>query len=251
MHEHEQPVNDEQMMAVLLGEPSPPGPDGAEQHAAAERDMAVVREQLRWIGDGLARKAAAVAPDPQVSREGSHADSREPRTAVRRSSRPHKGLLALAASAAVVLGGTAAYLIAHNGAADDGGGDAKLTPEGVVACSTAVAEGTVVRVEQLTGDEKFRVVLDVDRHYKPESGKPRLSFTTEGAETRTYYRTGVRMLVVVSRFAAEGPETFREGDPADAGPGGTGKDPGDALAWGREWVKRALPGAEGLGCPVE
>lgn len=251
VHEHEQPVDDEQyvepfdeqhdeqhdeqLMAVLLGESSPPGA-AADRHAAAERDMTVVQEQLRRIGDGLARAAAAAAP----------AALPEPPAPVRRTRRTRKLVLALAASVAVAVVGTAgAYLVAHNGTVDDGAADGKLTSEGVIACSSAVAEGTVARVEPLGGDERFRVVLDVDRYYKPESGKAQLSFTTEGEETRTYYRTGVRMLVVVSRFAAEGPETFREGDPASAG------EAADALAWGRQWVEEALPGAKGMDCPVE
>ncbi|MCX4974458.1 hypothetical protein [Streptomyces sp. NBC_00620] len=244
MHEHEQPVDDEQLMAVLLGRPSPQDPGtAADRHAAAERDMAAVQGQLRRIGDGLARAAATAPVAPP-----------EPRAPVRRSRRTRKVVLALAASVAVALVGTAAaYLVAHNGTVDGGADEARLTAEGSIACSTAVAEGTVARVDALGGDERFRVVLDVDRYYKPESGKPQLSFTTEGAETKTYYRIGVRMLVVVSGIAAEGLETFREGDPAlpDGGPDAPSGPVRDALEWGRQWVGKALPGARGVDCPLE
>lgn len=234
---------DEQLMAVLLGRPAPSGGTAAvDEYAAAERDMAVVQRQLHRIGDGLARHAA---DGPATS-----GDRGEP---VRKPRRPRSRtlLFALAASVAVaVLGTGTAYFVAHNGAVDGGGASAKLTPEGIVACSEAVAEGTVLRVEPLGGDGRFRVVMDVDRYYKPRGGKPELSFTTEGAETTSYYRTGAKMLVVVSRFPAEGPETFREGDPAPAAAGGAGHAR-DALDWGRQWVERALPGAKDLPCPAE
>lgn len=237
---------DEQLMAVLLGRPSPSGGTAAaDEYGAAERDMAVVQRQLHRIGDGLARHAAD-GPAASGDRDG-------PAVApVRKPRRPRSRtlLFALAASVAVaVLGTGTAYFVAHNGATDGGGASVKLTPEGIVACSRAVAEGTVLRVEPLGGDGQFRVVLDVDRYYKPRSGKPELAFTTEGAETTSYYRTGAKMLVVVSRFPAEGPETFREGDPVPA-TGGAGHAR-DALDWGRQWVEKALPGAKDLPCPAE
>lgn len=227
---------DEQLMAVLLGEPSPTGGGSAsERHAAAERDMAVVREQLLRIGDGLARKAAATAP--QAPAQGP------------RPRRMRRGVLVLAASVVVALvGAGAAYFAAHNGDVDGSGAEARLTDEGLIACSTTVAEGTVARVEQVGGAAKFRIVLDVDRYYKPESGKRELAFTDEGPDVKAYYGTGTRMLVVVSRFPAEGPQTFRQGDPTYSD--GRFEQARDALEWGRQWVAKALPGAQGRECPV-
>ncbi|PAZ12406.1 hypothetical protein CLM62_29900 [Streptomyces sp. SA15] len=229
MEKDEQP--DEQLMAVLLDEPSP-SEDGlaADRYAAAERDMGRVREQLQWIGGGLAR----------------HAASGPPRRA--RASWRRRGLFALAASVAVALIGTGVmYSVAHSGDAEDSAAEARLTDEGIIACSSVVAEGTVARVEPLDEGEEFRVVLDVDRYYKPESGKPQLTFTSEGA--KGYYRAGARMLVVVSRLPAEGPETYRADDPvpSEDAPG----QARDALEWGRQWIEKALPGAVGLECPGE
>ncbi len=226
---------DDELMAVLLGEPSPaPAGDPADRYAAAERDMAAVREQLRWMGDGLARKAPGRAEPTPV-----------------RGRRPgRRGLFVLAACAAAALLGTGtAYLVAHDGAVD-GGSDALLTYEGLIACSAGVVEGTVERVEPAGGDHRYRIVLDVDRWYKPASGERRLAFTDEGANVPSYYRTGVRMLVLVSSLPGEGPETYRAGDP----PYGEGEGEGrtgaarDALEEGRLRVERALPAAGGLRC---
>ncbi|MFJ2646555.1 hypothetical protein ACIO1C_07500 [Streptomyces sp. NPDC087420] len=229
---------DEHLMAVLLGESAPPGSadgdgDGdGEGRAAAERDMALVREQLHRIGDGLAG-AAPAAPDP----------------AGRGRRLRRRALFALAASVAAVLLGTgAAYLASGAGGAGDSGSEARLTDEALLACSTAVAEGTVARVESLGGEERFRIVLDVERSYRPAAGKPRLVFTAEGAEVREYYRTGARMLVVVSGIPGEGPQTYRAGDPAyDDGESAPARD---ALDWGRQWVQRTLPAAQGQECPA-
>ncbi|SNX58488.1 hypothetical protein SAMN06272735_2984 [Streptomyces sp. TLI_55] len=230
------PMNDDELMAVLLGEP--PATDG-DGYAAAERDMAVAREQLRRIGDGLARQAPSSSPV-----------AREP---VPRGRRLRRGMLALAVSVAVALTGTAvAYLVAHNGISEADDVRSKLTAEGVLACAGTIAEGTVDKVDELGGG-RFRVVLDVEHRYKPEGGGARLSFVTEGAETKTYYRTGARILVLVPENAAEGPETFREGDPPlpDGGPGAPSGPVRDALDWGRQWVEQALPGSRGVDCPHE
>ncbi|MEV6592425.1 hypothetical protein [Streptomyces acidicola] len=221
---------DDELMAVLLGEPSPASAgDRADRYAAAERDMAAVREELRWIGNGLAQKAAG-----------------RPESAPMRGRRAgRRGLFALAASVAVALLGTStAYLVAQNGAVE-GGSAALLTYEGLIACSSTVAEGTVERVEPVGGNDRYRIVLDVDRYYKPARGARQLAFTDEGANVPAYYRTGAHMLVLVSSLLGEGPESYRAGDPS-YGEGRTAA--GDALEEGRLSVERALPGARGLTC---
>lgn len=222
---------DECLMAVLLGEPPSPEAGNAAEHAAAERDMAEVRGQLHLIGDGLARAAA----DPS-------------RTPGRR--RQRRGLLALAATVvAATLGAGAAYLAAHAGSPAGGGEGAKLTAEGLVACSTVIAEGFVTTIEPLDGKDKFKIVLDVEHSYKPEAGQTSLAFTAEGVSTTSYYKTGARVLVVVSRFPGEGPLTFRAGDPAPEHEEGEPGQARDALDWGRAWIQNALPGARGKACP--
>ncbi|MDK1345296.1 hypothetical protein QNO09_18720 [Streptomyces sp. 378] len=243
---------DEQLMAVLLGQPSPSGDAAAASaYAEAERDMDVVRHQLQRVGNGLARHASG-GQDASGNRDSSpdgRAGSAEASARGVRTSRTRGLLFALAASVAVAALGTGtAYWAAHNGGTEEHSADTKLTPEGIVACSTAVAEGTVARVDPLARDQGVRVVLDADRYYKPRSGKPELVFTSEGDDTGSYYRPGVRMLVIVSRFSAEGPQTFRQGDPVPDGHQGSGIR--DALDWGRQWVDRALPGAAGMPCPA-
>ncbi|MFI5756777.1 hypothetical protein [Streptomyces sp. NPDC051569] len=220
---------DEYLMAVLLSEPAPAAAGDAAKHAAAERDMAEVRDQLHRIGDGLARVAAGPPEKP-----------------VRR--RRRRGLLVLAASVALaVLGTGGSYLAARVGSPDDGGAEARLTEQALLACSTAIAEGVVAKVEPLGGEDRFRIVLDVEHTYKPGTGEARLAFTAEGAETRTYYRIGARMLVVVSRFPEEGPQTYRAGDPAPQE--GESDRARDALDWGREWIRGTLPVVRGEKCP--
>ncbi|MGW7205916.1 hypothetical protein [Streptomyces sp. NPDC054837] len=238
---------DVELMAVLLGEPTRgQGPDAAAGHAAAERDMAAVREHLHWIGDGLARKAPGqptpepeteTAPDPEPASQSGRVRGRRGR---------RLGLFALAASVVVALLGTGtAYLLAHNGLAGDAS-EVVLTDEGLIACSSAVVEGTVERVEPADGNDRYRIVLDVDRHYKPTSGQRRLTFTDEGPNVPAYYRTGVRLLVLVSSLPGEGPDTYRAGDPPY--PEGRTGPARDALEAGRLRVERALPAAQDISC---
>ncbi|MDN3022862.1 hypothetical protein [Streptomyces sp. S.PB5] len=224
---------DDELMAVLLGEP-PDTRDGASaaRHAAAERDMDAVREQLRWIGDGLAREAAG-------------REAAGPAGPVRRRRVRGWGLFALAASVVLALLGTGTmYVVAHGGVGE-GGADALLTEEGLVACARAVVEGTVERVESAGGD-RYRIVLEVERYYKPSSGDRRLSFSDQGEYVPAYYRTGARMLVLVSSLSGEGPVTYRAGDEpyAEGGKGAAGDD----LEAGRLMVEEALPGARDVDC---
>ncbi|WP_460065706.1 hypothetical protein [Streptomyces sp. YKOK-I1] len=231
-------AKDDELMAVLLGEPSSAREgDSADRYVAAERDMAVVQEQLRRIGDGLARKAAEWSEPECVPM---------PVVTVPRRRRRQWGAFGLAASVAAVLLGTGtAYLVAHNGAVD-GGSDALLTYEGLIACSSSVVEGTVERVELVGGGDRYRVILDVERYYKPTSGERRLTFTDQGAKVPAYYKTGVRMLVLVSSLPGEGPDSYRAGDPAY--PEGRTGPASDALEAARLRVERALPEARHLEC---
>ncbi|MEU2545554.1 hypothetical protein ABZ618_08955 [Streptomyces roseolus] len=197
--------------------------------ARALADVALLKEQLGVLA------AALTAPPP------------EPAVPPRRRGRI--AVWALAACLALgALGTGGAWLAARPGASGVGGsltgdGNAKRTPGGIVACATAVAEGTVVRAEPLPEDGEFRVVLRVERAYRPEgAGAGELAFEGWAAD-RSYYRPGVRMVVVVSRLPGEGVLTFREDmEP----PGGLGLPLGpvrDELEYGRKWVAAAL--AEG------
>ncbi|WP_329623440.1 hypothetical protein OG357_25945 [Streptomyces sp. NBC_01255] len=229
---------------VRLAVSDEPMPEGAEQDPevrAALADVETLREQLAFIATAV----AGTAPAPEASAHPLVGSRPRRRRALRRA------LVAVAAVA--VLGTGAAYLVAHNGELGEEEGTAKPTAESLVACATDIAEGKVTRVERLGGDQGVRVTLSVERTYKPAgtaatppAGTPLVFTAAESADP--YFREGARMLVVVSRFAGEGPVTFREGDPP---PGDSGEDVGkvdDGLEYGRKWVEKALPGSVGIDC---
>ncbi|MEV6251418.1 hypothetical protein AB0M38_35455 [Streptomyces sp. NPDC051742] len=253
MERDERDESDAVRLAVS-GEPLPEGAEGDPDVRAALADVEILREQLAFIATAVAGPAPAPEGPPRPRR----------RRALRRA-------LAVVAAVAVlgVLGTAGAYLVAHNGRLDEGMESAKLTPEGLVACATDIAEGTVTRVERLGGDEGLRVTLSVERRYKEgaegeaekeartagtAAGESRLVFTAGDVPVEepgggSYFRVGTRMLVVVSRFPGEGPLTYRQGDPP---PRDSGEDVGavrDGLEYGRAWVEKALPGSAGADCP--
>ncbi|MFF8408546.1 hypothetical protein [Streptomyces omiyaensis] len=218
---------------ALFPEDGPPGAGDDPEVARALADVALIREQLGALAAALTEEPVRPAPPVRPRRRGRIV------------------AWALAACAALgVLGTGGAWLAARPGAlggAVDAGAGAKLTPAGLVACATDVAEGEVVRAEPLA-DGEFRVVLRVERRYKPagpDSGE--LAFRGFAAEASSY-RPGTRMLVVVPRSAGEGVLTFRQDmEP----PGELGEDVGpvrDELEYGRKWLAKALPDAGG-GCP--
>ncbi|WP_432120755.1 hypothetical protein [Streptomyces sp. S1] len=250
------------LMLALSDEPLPEGAANDPEVARALADVAVLREQLALVGRVLAdrdpqppRPAPAdqdprsvpVGQDPQPA-----PPAQDPSPAPARIRPRRRRFLAwtLAASVAVAaLGVGGAYLAAHGG--DTDGDEAKLTPAGVVACSTDVAEGTVTRVEPLPGTGEFRVVLRVDRTYKPVDGPRRLTFDSAGSGTEAgepYFRPGARVLVLVPASPGQSALTFREGAPP---PGEEGEDVGpvrDELEYGRKWLESALPEAADLEC---
>ncbi|MFD8015086.1 hypothetical protein [Streptomyces sp. NPDC058955] len=220
-------------LALVLGEePLPPGAEDDPEVARALADVALIRAQLGVLATALTAEPVPTAPVVRPRRRGRIV------------------AWALAACGALgVLGTGGAWLAAQpQGGIDSGGSSAKLSAGGIVACATDVAEGTVARVEPLPGEGELRVVLRVERRYKPEgAGSGELAFRGWAADP-SYYRPGVRMLVIVSRFPDEGVLTYREDmEP----PGELGEDVGpvrDELEYGRAWVAEGL--REGVGdCP--
>lgn len=233
---------------ALSGERLPEGADGDPDVRAALADVEILREQLAFIATAVAGPAPAPEGSPPAV----------PRPRRRRALRRAFAVVAAVAVLAV-LGTGGAYLVAHKGQSDGALQSAKLTAEGLVACATDIAEGTVTRVERLGGDRGLRVTLSVERRYKGEAeaagtaaGEPRLVFTAGDVPAEEpggpYFRVGTRVLVIVSRFPGEGPITHREGDPP---PRDSGEDVGavrDDLEYGRAWVEKALPGSAGADC---
>ncbi|WP_411079082.1 hypothetical protein [Streptomyces sp. cmx-18-6] len=219
------------LMAVLLGEPAPPG-DGpaARRHEAARQDMDVLGAQVRLIGDRLAASGEEAGDRPGAGEGAAYGTS----PLVPRPGRPRprrKKHLALAACVLLVAGLAGAGILRAVAIPAGGDGAAKLTEEGIVACARLVVDGTVVRTESAASG--VRVVLDVERSLRPERGPDRADFLVPGEEAGSY-RPGTRMTVVVSRFPDE---------PVMAYTGARER----ADAWER--LSAALPDSGGLECP--
>ncbi|MFF0444820.1 hypothetical protein ACFYT4_00085 [Streptomyces sp. NPDC004609] len=242
-----EPGADDALMAVLLGESPAEGDSGA---AAAARDMRILGEQLRLIGDALAREEPPRRPGPSPEPD-LRPDPRSPsRPDPRPRSQPGPGLrpvpqrgprpkrrrrlaAALAASAAVLatlagIGIGVQYQAARGGAAD--AESAKLTAEGYTACARLIAEGTVVRTESVPG--RTRVVLKVESYLKPAAGPKEQEFLVPREETANVL-VGTRLLVIVSRLPEEGVSYYT----------------GAEIPSGRSWVTEGLAGDADLPCP--
>lgn len=199
----------DELMAVLMGEPSPANGPAAARYATAARDMAVLGENLHMIGDRLATETGS-----------------DPATTPVRWTRGRKAVAAGGVALAACLAGVALLWQIAQPSAD---GEAKPTEEGIVACSLVVADGTVIRTEP--AGENVRVVLEVDRYLKPDDGPRETGFTVPKNEIGLFGR-GTAVVVSVSAFPDEPPLYF------------LGKERGEA--W--KWLTDALEGSEDITC---
>ncbi|OKH91064.1 hypothetical protein [Streptomyces uncialis] len=115
--------------------------------------------------------------------------------------------------------------------ADRKGDNASLGPEGYVACSRLIFEGTVTRVEPVPGAPRDRITLDVERHYKPDKGPGRITVTMDH-DVDPRLTPGQRTLISVPK-GEDHPDNWA-----------TGED----MAELRELVVGALPGAKAIEC---
>ncbi|MEU7582463.1 hypothetical protein AB0B50_33320 [Streptomyces sp. NPDC041068] len=229
------------LMSAITDEPLPEealrDPDFAAAHAAAVADVTLLRERLGAAGDAL---AAGPAPREEA------VPIRAPRSAAR-----HRFTVALgtaaATLAAVVVGGLAYLAVdAGQGAMDDedaskgaasearggdGSADADLTPEGFVACSRLIVEGTVTAVDAVPGAGRDRITLDVSRYIKPLTGDDTVVFPMDH-DVDPRLRTGDRVLITIPRGEAE-PDNWA-----------TGKDRTHL----RTMIDKALPGSKKIRC---
>ncbi|MEU5100187.1 hypothetical protein [Streptomyces sp. NPDC020996] len=198
------------LMAAITGEDLPYAAraDAAflADHRRAEADVTLLRQQLRLIGETLAEPPApAKIPAPAP------APVRPPRT--RRRVRAFAfGALAAAAVATVLTG--MGWLVAQGGSgasSDARGGNAKAAPDagspladpGYLACARVVAEGEVTGVEQLSaGAGQERIVLHVNRSYKPEKTKREITFLLDEGMVLKGLHKGDRVLVALPRHSA-------------------------------------------------
>ncbi|MER7344027.1 hypothetical protein ABT390_01305 [Streptomyces aurantiacus] len=260
---HEEPYDAVDALSLAVTDtPVPEEARGDErfmaEHAAAVADVALLREQLRIVGDALAGRTegagAGAGPQAQASVAAglpAAAPFRPPGAARRRA------VLALAAALGVGLLGGVVWLGVGSGTGDGAGDDAGAakgapsmedresgpaeqkpggaedgrSPEGSVACMRLVVEGTVRNVELLPDGTRDRITLDVSRRYKPAKGPDRITFVMN-VDVDPRLRTGDRVLL-----------GFDQGE-ATPGLWSTGR----RLAKDREWIEKALPGSRGLKC---
>ncbi|MFI9779037.1 hypothetical protein ACIHCV_30730 [Streptomyces sp. NPDC051956] len=230
--EHE----DRALMQALTGEPLPQedaaDPETAAAHGAAVADVALLAEQVRGIGDALAarekpRPAPVVAPRPR-----------------RRPLAVAFGALAAVCAASLLgglvwLGVNAPGDVAddksaadHRGAADSGKQGADVTPEGFVACSRLIVEGTVVRVEPVPGAARDTITLTATRYYKPAKGPERVTFRMDH-DVDPRLKPGDRTLISIPK-GEEYPDNWA-----------TKAEDRASL---RDMVVNALPGSRALKC---
>ncbi|WP_306323093.1 MULTISPECIES: hypothetical protein [unclassified Streptomyces] len=217
---------DRLLMLAVTGEPLPDDDARAAELAA---DVALLRDQVRGLGDALASR-----PD------------REPVPVRRR--RPLRlafgGLVAACVASLfaglVWLGVTAPGDSGDLGASDksaakDSGGQTGYSPEMHIACSRVLVEGRVISVTA-RDDGDVRVVLKVKRYYRPERSArehPTFAVTLDGL-ARQDLKPGTYTLIRTPVH----PEDRQDWE--------TGWGVGDA----RKDILRALPGARDLKCTL-
>ncbi len=235
------------LMLAVTDEPVPEAARADEEflaeHAAAVADVAALREQLRALGDTLARGPEEAPPRPRPVRG--------PRPG---GSGRRRGMLALAATAAAVLLGGVVWLGAQadlgsggadNAKASDAGAgpgrpesgddsaqrdaDGKPSRAGYVACARLIVEGTVRSVDTLPGGVQDRITLDVSRSYKPAEAPDEVTFVMD-VNADPPLRAGDRALIGIPKGEAS-PDIWT-----------TGKD----IAAERGWIVAALPRATAL-----
>ncbi|MER5443627.1 hypothetical protein [Streptomyces sp. NPDC002790] len=219
---------DRLLMAAVTGEPLPEDDPAV---AAVVADVALLREQVRGLGDALAsRREPVPVPVPVRSR--------------RRPLRLAFGGLAVACAASLFGGLVWLGVSAPGGGGDadsgsdkaaaQGGGKAASSPAMRIACSRVLVEGRVTSVTPHE-DGDVRVVLDVSRYYRPERSvreHPTIAVMLDASAHRDLKPGTYTLIRVPTR-------------PGDREEWTTGHH---EVAAAREDIARAGPGARGLTC---
>ncbi|UPZ31230.1 hypothetical protein MUK60_27735 [Streptomyces sp. LRE541] len=251
------------LLAAITDEPLPEGArhDTAfmAEHRSAVADVALLREQLRIMGDTLAGEAPAGQASPlgrppvgrRLEQPRVSAPRRPPKEARPRQPRRYRRHAGAAMGTLVVVAGTAllgglVWLGARGGAdstgsadssaakqEDSGGDSSAYSPEMHLACSKVLVEGTVRSITP-TGDGTVRVVLEAKRYYRPEQ-----SATAHPTITVMLLDSARKDLKVGTYTLVRLPV-----DPRDRQDWETGQGVGDA----RKEILDALPGARGMEC---
>ncbi|KAA0932261.1 hypothetical protein [Streptomyces apricus] len=251
------------LLAALTDEPLPEGArqDAAflAEHRAAVADVALLRDQLRLMGDALAAgeepPAGPRAPEavPRASRTSPPpGPPGRPKPAGPRRPGRYRHYARAAAGALVLTGGTAllgglVWLGVQGSGGDDAASgksaagsqqessaDLDAGRETHLACSKVLVEGTVRSIAS-AGGGNVRVVLEVKRSYRPErpaTDHPTITVTLPES-AREDLGPGTYTLVRVPVHAQDRTDW-------ETGPG---------VADARRDILQALPGARGMTCP--
>jgi hypothetical protein len=225
------------LMAAITDEPLPQSstddPAFLAEHRSARADVALLREQLRIIGETLTEAAPAAKPVPP----------RRP-AAARRRTRALAfafGTLAVAAVASFVTG--LGWLLGHSGAdslssADSGSSKAeagvRFGSPAYLACATTVAEGEVTAVKELPSTEQLQVTVHVTHYYKPTLGVEDLTYVISEYDLPEPLAKGTRVLFGTPQGSPATPDHWAVGE--------------QEIAVERAWITASLPASRDLTC---
>ncbi|MFE9818922.1 hypothetical protein [Streptomyces sp. NPDC005773] len=210
------------LTAAILDEPMT-GPahsdtERMEEYRAARADLATLRQQLTLIADVLTAqeparlpaRTEAGPPRPPGRRTGAgHPGRPGPPGRARRGRIIAVGGLAAALVLCVVSGLT--WLRAAGGTGtSSGAGDSKAAAGGYVACARLVVEGTVTRIVSEPGTAQDRIELAVTHHYKPATGRARITFLMDH-DVSPRLRAGDHTLIAIPGHA-NGPDLWSTGE---------------------------------------
>ncbi|MFF7048418.1 hypothetical protein ACFY94_08655 [Streptomyces griseorubiginosus] len=207
------------------------------EYRAAEADIALLREQLGFLGETLSETPSEARPAPKPV----PARLRPPSPARRRARTLAFGTLAVAAAASVVTG--LGWLLGHSGATDhgaDAASDSAAQAEAKVrfggpdylACATTVAEGQVTAVEELPAGQ-VRVTVRVSHYYEPTHGPKDLTYVVDTYDLPEPLTRGTAVLFGVSQGSPV-PDHWVVGTPR--------------IARERAWITASLPESRTLPC---
>jgi len=228
--EHDGP---DALMAAITDAPLPEGaaadPAFLAEHRSAQDDVALLREQLRIIGETLTEAAPTPKPVPP-----------RPSRARHRARTIAFGTLAVAAVASAVTG--LGWLLGHGGtdnlsSADSGSSKAeagvRFGSPSYLACATTVAEGEVTAVKELPTTGELQVTVHVTRSYKPTRGVANLTYVISAYDLPEPLAKGTRVLFGVPQ-GSPSPDHWVVGE--------------QEIARERAWITASLPASRGLTC---